>query len=426
MKESANTLGIHFYIKKYKENNGKSPIYARITVNKRRVDFSIKRRIDTKSWQEQKGRAIDNCPENKILNTYLERIRSKIVNHYQELVLEGKHVTSKTVKDRYFGNDKMEYTLNKVVVYHNEQMKHVLALGSMKNYYTTQKYLSRFLKKKFKDDDIPLAEINYKFVVDFEMFLRNWKPTDHQRPLNNNGIMKHMQRFRKMINMARKLEWISNDPFANFKTRMDKVERGYLCQEELTRIEEKELNMERMELVRDLFVFSCYTGFSYIDVVHLSNDNLTLGIDGNHWIHTKRQKSDIPVKIPLLPKALEIVNKYADDPRATHRGTLLPAMSNQKLNAYLKELGDLCKVKKNMSFHLARHTFATTVTLTNGVPIETVSKMLGHTKLSTTQIYAKVIERKLSHDMQLLKNKLESRSIEVKIKNIQQNQLERL
>jgi site-specific recombinase XerD len=217
-----------------------------------------------------------------------------------------------------------------------------------------------------------------------------------------------MERFHKMINLAKKLEWMSNDPFLNYRLKFEKVERGFLSGEELAAIELKEFKIERLQQVKDLFVFSCYTGLSYVDVFNLTPDCVALGIDGTKWIFTRRQKSLTQVKVPILPKALAIIDKYKNHPKVLNEGKLLPEISNQKLNSYLKEIADLCGIEKNLHFHLARHTFATTITLTHGVPIESISKMLGHTKLSTTQIYAKVIESKLSHDMMELKNKLEN------------------
>ncbi len=188
--------------------------------------------------------------------------------------------------------------------------------------------------------------------------------------------------------------------------RFDKVERGFLSEKELAAIEAKEISIDRISWVRDLFVFSCYTGLAYIDVMRLTPMSVAIGIDGEFWIITSRKKTSTAVKVPLLPKALEIIDKYKGDVRALAKGTLFPFISNQKLNACLKEVGDLCSIKKNMTFHLARHTFATTITLTNGVPIESVSKMLGHSKITTTQVYAKVVESKLSKDMTNLKNVL--------------------
>jgi site-specific recombinase XerD len=408
MEAKNHTFGIVFYLRKYKTNRGKAPIYMRITVNGKRADLSIKRSIDQESWNVHKGLAKGNKAEMQALNLYLEKVRAKIVHHYQEMTLTGKMITAAAIKNKFLGVDRQEYTLNKLMEYHNNQMVMVIAAGTMKNYYTTQKYLKRFLLQEVKANDTPLSEIDYKFVTEFELFLRAWKPVDHQRPLKNNGVMKHMERFHKMINLAKKLEWMNNDPFFNYRLKFEKVERGFLTQNELLSIEAEEFKIDRLKQVRDLFVFSCYTGLSYIDVVNLTPESVALGIDGTKWIFTKRQKSSEEVQVPLLPKALAIIEKYKDNPKVVHEEKLLPGMSNQKINSYLKEIAGLCGIEKNLTFHLARHTFATTVTLMNGVPIESISKMLGHTKLSTTQIYAKVVESKLSHDMMELKSKLEN------------------
>lgn len=219
--------------------------------------------------------------------------------------------------------------------------------------------------------------------------------------------MKHLERFRKVIRLGVKLGWIEKNPFELFKLKMQKVERGYLTNEELISIEEKVFTLQRIQYAEDLFVFSCYTGMAYIDVVQLNPHNIILGMDGNYWIKTIREKTDTSVNVPILPKAAYIIAKYKDNPRSIAKGSLFPMISNQKLNSYLKEVGDLCEIKKNLTFHLARHTFATSVTLSNGVPIETVSKMLGHTTIRTTPIYAKVVEQKVSHDMSALREKLE-------------------
>jgi site-specific recombinase XerD len=208
------------------------------------------------------------------------------------------------------------------------------------------------------------------------------------------------------------MEWVNKDPFAKYKQKFDKVNREFLSKEELAKIENRELSVVRLQWVRDLFVFSCYTGLAYIDTMRLSPANITIGIDSEYWLITKRQKTSNPVRVPLLPKALQIIDKYKGHPRALTEGTLFPVISNQKLNSYLKEIADLCGIHKNLTFHLARHTFATTIMLTNGVPIESVSKMLGHSKITTTQVYAKVIEQKLSVDMKTLKEKLASDNID--------------
>ena len=224
----------------------------------------------------------------------------------------------------------------------------------MKNYYTTKRYLLRFFQKRFKSSDIYLVQVNYKFIVDFEYFLRNDKPLDHQKPLGNNGVMKHQERFRKMINLGQRLGWITQKPFDSYKLSFRKVNRGFLTEKELHAIENKVLEFERLQTVRDVFVFSCYTGLSYVDAINLGPDEINLGIDGEYWIFSRRQKTDTKLRIPLL-RALEILKKYRKHPKSINRDKVFPLISNQKLNSYLKEIADLCGIKKNLTFHLARH-----------------------------------------------------------------------
>ncbi len=281
-------------------------------------------------------------------------------------------------------------------------MNHKLHKDTMRHYKTSQKYIMLLIKKRYRNSDIYLKDISYTFLIEFENLLRSF----NDRTIANNTIMKHIQRLRKMMTMAFHMEWIERDPFAKHKTILQKVERGFLTEAELIRIEELPYSIDRIQTVKDLFIFSCYTGIAYGDIMQLSKNNIVYGLDGYQWIITKRQKTGNLVKIPLLPKALSLIEHYKEHPKTIIEGTLLPKMSNQKINSYLKEIADLCSIEKKITFHMARHTFATTVTLSNGVPIETVSKILGHTKITTTQIYAKVIERKVSEDMFILREKL--------------------
>ncbi|MNE32206.1 Tyrosine recombinase XerD [compost metagenome] len=304
------------------------------------------------------------------------------------------------------GTDHLAPTLVSLMEYHNEQQLHKLAPGTMKNYHTTQRYVKIFLTEKLHRNDIFLSQLTYKFILDFERYLFNYVPKDHQKPLNNNGIMKHIERLRKMINMAVKLDWLSKDPFTSFKKHFDKVERESLNSKEITALANKEFTIERLRHVRDMFLFSCYTGLSYIELAELTPNKIVTGIDGGLWISTSRAKTDTGVRVPLLPQAIELMEKYRDDPRALNNGTVFPVISNQRMNGYLKEIADLSGITKTLTFHIARHTFATTVTLSNGVPIESVSKMLGHTSIRTTQIYAKVVEQKLSEDMRKLEQRM--------------------
>ncbi len=407
MTTTNNTFGIAFYLKKQKITQaGKSPIYARITVNAKRIEISIKRSIEGDNWNPVKGMAKGSREEIIKLNKYLDQFKAGIVESYQQLSLQKKFITAELLKEKVTGADQYEFTLCKLMEYHNTEQAQVLEPGTMKNYYTTQKYIKEFVKKRFKTHDKYLSELSYKFITDFEYYLRSRTPEKGQKPLNNNGLMKHLERFCKMINLAVRLEWIDRNPFHAYQLKFDKFEREYLTKVELERIEIKEFDIVRLQIVKDLFVFSCYTGLAYIDVFNLTPANLVEKTKNSIWIKTNRQKTNTVVKVPLLPKALAIIEKYKGHPVALAEGKLLPMLSNQKLNSYLKEIADICEISKPLTFHIARHTFATTITLTNGVPIETVSKLLGHTKLSTTQIYAKVIESKLSEDMELLSRKL--------------------
>ena len=202
--------------------------------------------------------------------------------------------------------------------------------------------------------------------------------------------------------------WIDKNPFSNYKSKVVEVERVYLCESELQSIINKDLKIDRLSLVRDIFVFSCFTGLAYVDAKNLTKSHISIGIDGNKWIFTHRQKTETASKIPILPVTQMIIDKYENHPQSNNQQKLLPVLSNQKMNAYLKEIATVCKIDKELTFHIARHTFATTVTLSNGVPIESVSKMLGHKNIKTTQHYAKILDKKVSEDMEILKQKMGS------------------
>jgi integrase len=408
MSTTNNTFGVAFYLKKQKTTQaGKSPIYARITVNGKRIEISVKRSIEENNWNVNKGMAKGSREEIIKLNKYLDQFKAGIIDSYQQLLLQKKFITAELLKEKVTGGDQADFTICKLMHYHNTDQTQVLEPGTMKNYYTTQKYVKEFLKERFKTSDKYLSELTYKFITDFEYYLRNRKPEKGQKALQTNGVMKHLERFCKMVNLAVRLEWIERNPFHAYQLKFDKVERDYLIKEELARIENKLFHIVRLQVVKDLFVFSCYTGLAYIDVFNLTPANL-IEKSGKLWIMTNRQKTNEPVRVPLLPKALAIVEKYKGHPQALAEGKVLPTLSNQKLNSYLKEIADMCDITKPLTFHIARHTFATTVTLTNGVPIETVSKLLGHSKLSTTQIYAKVVESKIGDDMAVLSKKLQA------------------
>ena len=404
--QSQTTFTLSFWINATRAKNEYVAVYARVTVNGKRSNISLKRKVRISEWDSNRGKAKGTKQESRLLNRYLDLVKNSIYEAHDQLLREKVFICSQSIKARFLGEDNEQYSLLTLVDYHNTQMSESLTYGTLKNYFTTQKYIKLFLVKKRKTQDVYLSQLTFRFLVDFEKFLRTHTPADHQKKMENNTIMKHIQRLRKMVTLAYKMEWIDKDPFIKFKPTYIKNERGFLSPNELQDIIEKQFDIDRLTLVKDLFVFSCYTGLSYIDVMNLNEDNIALGIDGERWIITNRQKTHNKVKIPILPIAEELITKYKGHIKTKNTNTLFPNISNQKLNAYLKEIADVCNIKKNITFHIARHTFATTVTLSNGVPIETASKLLGHTKIATTQIYAKVIERKVSEDMRELKKRI--------------------
>ena len=347
----------------------------------------------------------------KELNLFLDQEYSRIVQIYQELKYQGKIITPENIKARYFKEDQNLFSFEDLFVYHNENMFSKLKGNTSRLYLTSQKYIRLFIQKEYKRKNFYLRELDYSFILKFENFLRSVKPRHYQKKLQHNAVMKHIQRLRKMVTLAFHLEWIDRDPFIKFKSYLIQKERESLTAEDLQKIERIHLDSFRLQKVRDIFVFSCYTGISYADVMQLTRQNVVKGIDGKNWIITKREKNGNQVKLPLLDKATGIIRNYEFERSCIINQSLLPLISNQKINSYLKELAALCGIDKKITFHLARHTFATTIALSNGVPIETVSKILGHRKLSTTQIYAKVIERKVSDDMEVLQQKLLNQSI---------------
>ncbi|WP_323027860.1 site-specific integrase [Gelidibacter japonicus] len=403
---ASSTFSILFWVYAKRAINNKANIYVRITLDGQRVNISLKRKVDITSWDEKLQRATGRGKDARILNQYLNEVQTKIQRIYEQFKSEDRGLNPQMIKARFLGEDKNNLSFQGLIIYYNEKMQHKLHRNTMAQYKTSQRYMSEFISMEFNMNDIPLAKLKYSFIVGFESFLRSYIPRSGQAKMGNNTAMKHIKRLRRMVTLAYRMEWIDRDPFVNFKMKIEKKERGFLTMTELQAVEDLTSAIERLVVVRDLFVFSCYTGISYSDIIELTNKNIVSGIDGNPWIMATRTKTGTPFKIPLLPKAGHLIGKYSEHVRTCDTDHLLPKLSNQKLNSYLKEIADLCGIKKNLTFHMARHTFATTVTLSNGVPIETVSKLLGHTKLSTTQIYARVVERKVSDDMTLLKSKI--------------------
>lgn len=398
------TFTILFWLYKGKMRNGKAPIYCRITVNGKRAQFSVKRSIEPTKWIASAGSAKGNTEEARILNSYLNKVRNELHKNFNLLEATDQFITADTIKNSYLGTGEEQRSLIETFQYHNDQMKELIGVDVVKathtKFETVLKKLKLYLKNNYKRSDIFLQELDHKFIVDFEYFLKV------DQAISHNTVMKYIRNLKKVMNMAVMNDWIPKNPFISFKCSTKKVTCEILTEKELQTLSEKDFSIQRLEEVRDIFLFCCYTGYAFVDVEKLTPSDVALGIDGGKWIFTNRKKTGATSNVPLLPPAQEIIEKYAEHPYCISKGKLLPVKSNQKMNAYLKEVADLCGISKKFTMHIARHTFATTVTLSNGVPIETVSRLLGHTKLATTQIYAQVLEHKVSEDMNKLKRKL--------------------
>jgi len=406
---NSNTFGVHFALRANRSSKGKYPIYARIVINGTRCELALKSCLTKEDWEKIQYNSKNKSKDLKELASYFEEVRGKLARHYRELLLNNQEATAKKVKDAYLGLSetakKKDYTLLWAVNEHNCKMNTMLKAGTMKNYHTTAKYLKAFIGKKYRTDDVYLKELNYSFISNFEHFVMSNSIKEND-PCTNNGTMKHIERLKKIVAWAGKNEWIEKNPFINFHLKFDRHERECLNETELSVIKSYDFENPMLQKIRDLFIFSCYTGLAYIDLVTLKQHHLVRSVDGVTWIKNSREKTGVAVNVPLLEPALIIADKFSKEERAFVRDTVFPKISNQEMNRSLKVIAEICGIKKYLTFHLARHTFATTVTLMNGVPIETISKMLGHTKLSTTMIYAKVNQSKIGSDMELLQSKL--------------------
>ena len=404
---------VHFYIRKEKINKtGMAPIYLRLVVQGKRVEYSISRKVNPMFWNPTSEKVMGNNREAKEVNDHIANLRHKLNKVHQTFIDNDIEVTAKDLMYKLRGGSRRKSKLLlEVFKEHNEKMDTLagkdITVSTATRYWTCYRHLQSFIKSEYNATDYPLRKIDNQFITKLEYYLKT------TRKCNHNSTLKYINNFKKIIRIAIANQWIDRNPFFNYKVKFKPVEREFLTEKEINTLYEKELHFDRLRLVRDIFLFSCYTGLAYSDVKKLSQDDIIIGIDGYQWIRTKRTKTNTISSIPLLPVALEILDKYKEHPEVKKGKYILPVLSNQKSNAFLKEIAELCGIKKNLTTHLARHTFATTVTLSNGVPIESVSRMLGHKSLRTTQHYAKIIDRKISDDMRTLREKLEMNEKEV-------------
>jgi site-specific recombinase XerD len=408
-------MSILFYGKKTKSECDKLlSVYLRVTINGKRFEVSTQRYIEPSKWSNVAARAKGNSEEARSVNTHLDILRNKIYHYQQYILKEGGIFTRETLYQKWYGIEERTHHLVEVFKHHNDQLQSLIGKGfsneTFGKYRTTLDHTISFIKWKFQRTDIEISKLDYSFITDFEFWLKSVQNCNH------NTTLKYISNLRKIINVCLKNGWLIKDPFIGFKMTKKEVVREILTEEELQTLIDKNIQNIRIRQVRDIFLFSCFTGLAYIDAKRLKRSEIVVGIDGERWIYTRRKKTDTPTRIPLLPVVQEIMEIYKDHPQCVNQDCLLPVPSNAKLNAYLKEVADICGINKYLTFHIARHTFATTVTLNNGVPIESVSKMLGHKSIKITQIYAKILDRKVSEDMSLLRKKFGAKSDENTIK----------
>ncbi|WP_190810905.1 site-specific integrase [Flagellimonas sp. S3867] len=398
-------MNVLFYPKKSERNDyGMVMLYARITINGKRGEFSLGRRIDEQRWDSRGGKLRGTTTEVSNFNRFLDNVKNRLYDIYDSLLKEREDISATIIKNIYLGKEGKEYMLLEIFQEHNDEIESLLekgfTKGTLQRYKAAFKHVSAYIQHSYHRNDIPVRRVDYKFITGLEFFLKS------QRNCEHNTAIKYVVNFKKIIRIALANEWITKDPFFHWKASWKTKEKQYLTQTELDTLREMQSFLPRLDLVRDIFVFCCYTGLAYSDVQQLKQEHIIIGVNGDRWIKMPRKKTKAISSIPLLPPAEEIILKYSEHPYVLDGKGVLPVLTNQKSNAYLKEISDVCGINKNLTTHLARHTFATTVTLSNGVSISTVSKMLGHRSLKTTQIYAKVLDSKIADEMDLLKERL--------------------
>jgi site-specific recombinase XerD len=401
------TFGLLFYVKRSKmTGNGTAPVYLRITVDGERIEISSKRYVNPDKWNANGQKLNGTSEEVRSLNNYLKTLEHEVYEIHRYLIEKKLPLTAVNLKNALLKKEEVATCKMLVPIFkeHNRQVAALIgteyAKGTADRYETSLKHTQAFLKWKYKVDDINIEGINHEFIMSYDFYLRS------ERKCANNSTVKYMKNFKKIILMCIDNGWLDKDPFIKYRPKVKVVARDYLTKEELETMATKSYSSSRIEQVKDIFIFCCYTGLAYIDVKQLKRSEIIKGIDGQQWIYTTRQKTNTASRIPLLTQALQIIQKYEHHPECADLNKVLPVLSNQKMNSYLKEIADVCGINKELTFHIARHTFATSVTLANGVSIESVSKMLGHKNMRTTQHYAKILDSKVSEDMQLLKLKL--------------------
>ena len=400
MKQAFSVL---FFIKKGKQISSEKhrSIHRRITINGSSTEFSTGVKCKISDWDITEHRIKGKSKAAKQSNLSLDSVKARMESIFYKQTLMGDVIAPQMIKEIFTGGDMKKRFIISMFQHHNNQIHKMVGVSKSRatylKYEMTRKHLQHYIHSSMNKDDYPIHKINYQFICGFELYLRTVGKCAH------NTTAKFMQFFKRILLIALNEGYIKENPFSNYKITLKKVNRVCLSMDEVNRIAAKEFTIKRLEIIRDLFIFACYTGISYIDIKNLTPNNLHASLNGDIWIRLNRKKSEefSNIKLMDIPKA--ILQKYASDNNSKF---LFPVPSNQKVNAYLKEIADLCEVDKQITFHMARHTMATTIALSNGMPIESLARMLGHSNIRTTQLYARITDLKLSDDVDRLNTKL--------------------
>ena len=390
-------MSILFLLEKSKPPvEGMYPIYVRVTVNCKRAEFSFSRRLLPEQWNQEINRATGKTADIQAINNTIDKAKVNLQQHFDRLENQHEIVTAMMVKLSYLGKltekkpkeKTLLFALDYWIIKFEEKVRKKLrSVGTLKKWHTLRNKLEAFLKDEYRKTDADLKDIRFAFAEDFLDYLMLRDANE----IGSNAAMKYVKNTKQVLKKCVERGWLVINPIQDFSCTYDQPERERLTMHEILEMYNKPL-IARLREVRDVYIFCCFTGFAYSDVYQLVPEDILRGIDGKNWISKNRLKTDNPETLPLLPIAQEIVDRYREDKYCLQQNCLLPVNTNQRYNAYLKEIALICGIQKQLTTHSARHTFATTVTLENDVPIETVSKMLGHNSIRTTQIYAKITE----------------------------------
>jgi integrase len=407
-------VSVCFYPKKRQGESDLVFVYLRITVRKEgcekpdKVELSTGKKVDIRKWSAAANRLVGKSDDVKSANDYFNVLEVKVNNAHNHLMRMEQEVTAEKIKLLVEGKPLEPIrTILPVFKEHNDRMKSLIgkdyAYGTWERYETSYDHTAAFMKEVYKADDFDIKKFDLEFIQKYEFWLKT------VRNCNHNSTMKYLANFKKIVLICVKRKWIMQDPFGEFKMTKKKVKKTPLTQHQIDELALKHFSSERLTVVRDIFLFCCYTGLPYAEIEKLKRSDIFTGIDGYRWIDNERVKTDGAARIPLLPVAEQLMDKYANDPDCLEKGLAFPVRSNQKMNEYLKEIADLCEININLTFHIARHTFATTICLTNGISMETTSKLLCHASMvMTAGVYAQIVDRKVSQEMMTIRDKYRS------------------